>query len=107
PTDVSSGASLIDASLMAHDFPQADCCTNDNEHKGTPTRPAVEGALQFLSSWIEERPDHKAALLLATDGAPTSDCSDNSVDDVADVIAESAQAEIAIPTYVIGIGEED
>ncbi len=107
PTDLSTGAALIDASLAAHDFPQAECCTNDNEHNGTPTRPAVEGALQFLRSWTNERPDHAAALLLATDGAPTADCSDNGVDDVARVIEESAQAENAIPTYVIGIGEED
>lgn len=107
PVSLPEGAAEIEASLAAHDFPESECCTNDNEHKGTPTRPAVEGALGFLEEWLESRPDHAAALLLATDGAPTSECSDNEVEDVVEIISKAAEASTPISTYVIGIGEEE
>jgi hypothetical protein len=38
----------------------------------TPTRPALEGALQAAGRGREQRPDKKGIVLLATDGLPTA-----------------------------------
>jgi hypothetical protein len=71
---------------------------------GTPTRPAVEGALQYLSQWATQHPERKVLLVLATDGDPTG-CLPNTPDDVAAVAAAALAGPHAIQTYVIGVGQ--
>lgn len=93
-------------SIIAHHFTQAECC-NDETHSKTPTRPAVEGSVDYLRRWLEPRPDHVGVLLLATDGQPTDVCNDNSVADVAAAIAAANAGMPRIMTYVIGIGVPD
>lgn len=70
---------------------------------GTPTRPAVEGALQYLSQWASAHPERKPLLVLATDGEP-SECELNTPKDVADVAATALAGPQAIRTFVIGVG---
>lgn len=70
---------------------------------GTPTRPALEGALGYLSQWAERHPERKPVLVLATDGEPVG-CDANSPEDVADVAAGALAAPNAIRTFVIGVG---
>jgi hypothetical protein len=70
---------------------------------GTPTRPALEGALQSVSAWATQHPDRKALLVLATDGEP-SGCTSNTPQDVADVAAKALAGPQAIRTFVIGVG---
>jgi hypothetical protein len=70
---------------------------------GTPTRPALEGALQYLSGWVTAHPDRKPVLVLATDGEP-SGCATNTPQDVADVAAAALAGPHAIRTFVIGVG---
>jgi uncharacterized protein YegL len=77
-----------------------------NSHEvagGTPTRPALEGALQYLSQWAETHPDRKPVLVLATDGDP-SGCTSNTPQDVADVAAAAFTGPHGIRTFVIGVG---
>lgn len=103
--ELPSGIAEVEASIAAHDFPASECCTNDNVHSGTPTRPAVEGATQWLEAWLATNPGQVGALLLATDGNPSDICADNTVSDVAAAI--SAAASSGVPTYVVGIGHEE
>jgi Mg-chelatase subunit ChlD len=70
---------------------------------GTPTRPALEGALQSVNAWATQHPDRKAVLVLATDGEP-SGCDPNTPQDVADVAASALAGPHAIRTFVIGVG---
>jgi hypothetical protein len=70
---------------------------------GTPTRPALEGALQSVDAWATQHPDRKALLVLATDGEPAG-CASNTPQDVADVAAKALAGPHAIQTFVIGVG---
>lgn len=70
---------------------------------GTPTRPALDGALQYLSQWATQHPERKPVLVLATDGEP-SGCDTNTPQDVADVAALALAGPQAIRTFVIGVG---
>jgi Mg-chelatase subunit ChlD len=69
----------------------------------TPTRPALEGALAYLSQWADQHPERKSLLILATDGEPVG-CDSNTPQDVADVAARALAGPNAIRTFVIGVG---
>jgi hypothetical protein len=70
---------------------------------GTPTRPAVEGALQYLDGWAEQHPDRKAVLVLATDGDPLG-CDANTPQEIAALAAAALAGPHGIKTFVIGVG---
>jgi hypothetical protein len=101
----------IATSLTEHHFDYESAFESGDEieelRSGTPTRPAVEGALSYVHGWLEANPGHRAAIVLATDGEPTGVCDDNDVDDVAQVLESAAQQTPAVVTYVVGIGEID
>lgn len=67
----------------------------------TPTRPALEGAINHAKSWLAGHVGHKVIVLLATDGEPTGMCNPNTAADVAKVAAAGLPD---IKTYVIGVG---
>jgi hypothetical protein len=66
---------------------------------GTPTLPALTGAIQYAQSVQKASPGNKVAAVLVTDGEP-NDCN-SSVNAVA---SEASSAASTIPTFVIGIG---
>lgn len=68
---------------------------------GTPTLPAITGALQYAQMMEAQHAGAKVAVVLATDGIP-NDCNS----DVNNVAAEAAKYAKTIPTYVIGVGGE-
>ena len=70
---------------------------------GTPTRPALEGAMQYVTSWATSNPGRKTVVVLATDGDPAG-CPQNSPQDVANVAAAALTSPSAIQTFVIGVG---
>jgi hypothetical protein len=70
---------------------------------GTPTRPALEGAVQYATSWATMHPERKVVIVLATDGEP-SGCLGNTPQDVANVAAAALAGPAAIQTFVIGVG---
>ena len=96
---------LVD-SIDAHHFTQENCC-DASEHDGTPTRPAMEGVLEYLRGWLQMHPERDAVVLLATDGEPSSVCDENEIEDVARVLEAAAKATPSLKTYLIGIGEEE
>lgn len=91
------------ASVDAHHFTSAD--GDAPAHWGTPTRPAVEGTLQYLASYQAQHPDRRLFLLLATDGLPSKLCTGNDIDGIATVLAAAAALNPPLQTFVIGIGE--
>jgi hypothetical protein len=103
--ELPAGVAEVEGSLSAHDFPASECCSNDNVHSGTPTRPAVEGATRWLDAWLTANPEQAVALLLATDGNPSEVCDGDGAEDVTAAI--SSAASMAARTYVIGIGHEE
>lgn len=70
---------------------------------GTPTRPALEGAMSYMQAWAAANPDHKSIIVLATDGEPTG-CSTNDVSDVANIAAAGVAADPQVLTFVVGVG---
>jgi hypothetical protein len=69
---------------------------------GTPTTPALEGALEYAKGIKSMHPGSKVLLVLATDGYPAG-CTNNTVLDVADA-ASIADTIDGIPVYVLGVG---
>lgn len=69
----------------------------------TPTRPALEGAQAYAHDWATAHPDRKTVVVLATDGDPTQ-CTQNSVQDVANIAAAGLANTPSVKTFVIGVG---
>jgi uncharacterized protein YegL len=70
---------------------------------GTPTRPALEGGMQYANSWASAHPGRTTIVVLATDGDPTG-CTTNAVADSANIAATGLSGANHIKTFVIGIG---
>jgi hypothetical protein len=77
-----------------------------NPTGGTPMVQAVQGTFANMRGYLGAHPDHRMALVLATDGVP-SPCGTAAVGDpVAAVVAQVAAARMATPsitTYGIGV----
>lgn len=71
---------------------------------GTPTRPALQGALEYAKGWADDHPGHTVIVVLATDGEPEG-CSGNNVANVSALAADYANNH-GIKTFVVGIGPE-
>jgi hypothetical protein len=99
-TPLSKSAPLVSA--LEHASPQG----------GTPTLPALQGALDFAAKTARARPAEKTVVVLVTDGEPglmvdgkfSPGCANNDVDHVAAAAAKALQGSPPISTYVIGVG---
>lgn len=69
---------------------------------GTPTAPALQGAVQVATAYQMAHPDRKVAIVLATDGEP-NDCSSTAFG-VAGIASAAFMQQPSLPTYVLGIG---
>lgn len=95
-TELPAGATAITTSLNAHSPTGA-----------TPTGPALLGAIEYATKWATDHPDHVTAVVLATDGLPTT-CSPQNVDDIAVIAGNAAAGSPKVLTFVIGVfGAED
>jgi von Willebrand factor type A domain len=80
---------------------------------GTPTLPALQGAISYAKDLLAQRPEDKTAVVLVTDGEPgfydatakafVPGCPNNTVENVA-AAAKAAYDTSKISTYVIGVG---
>jgi uncharacterized protein YegL len=69
----------------------------------TPTRPAMEGAVQYAQSVAATlKAGEKVAVVLVTDGDPNDNCSPKSTP--ANTAAAAATVAATIKTYVVGVG---
>ena len=79
---------------------------------GTPTVPMLEGTTSYLKAWLTQHPDHRAVLVVATDGMPDQTCVasedglPNSLANVVTVAAQAAQGDPSVKTFVIGVGND-
>ncbi|MEJ7735185.1 MAG: hypothetical protein WKG00_39115 [Polyangiaceae bacterium] len=69
---------------------------------GTPTQPALKGAVTFASDWANQNPSHVTAVVLATDGVPQA-CNSTPDNTAAEAAAGFASSP-SIRTFVIGVG---
>jgi hypothetical protein len=70
----------------------------------TPTRMAMEGAVQYTTGYQAANPKRRVAIVLATDGIP-NDCQ-STVPAVAAVAQRAFMGTPPISTYVLGVGPE-
>jgi hypothetical protein len=71
--------------------------------------PAVDGSLKVLKARLADpaNANHRAALVMITDGLPTITCLPPSATLVADLMAEALASKPAIPSYILGVlGDE-
>jgi len=68
----------------------------------TPTGPALSGALAQAAARLKSEPSRRAAVVLATDGFPTS-CSPQGIRELAQIAAGAFNATPSVATYVIGV----
>jgi hypothetical protein len=87
-TEIPAAIDLFAASLGKH-----------KPKGGTPTGPALQGAIQYATQWATDHPDHKVAVVLATDGLPTQ-CQPINKDGIA-AFAQAGRP--LVDTYVIGV----
>jgi len=71
---------------------------------GTPTQPALAGALSYAKQIATARPNQRTAVVLVTDGEPGGPCSNNTVQTVSATAAAGYKGSPSIPTYVVGVG---
>lgn len=70
----------------------------------TPTYPALQGALEHAQSWQVSHPARKVAVVLATDGDPTSGCGNDDVQGIRALAAAALGGTPSIQTFVVGVG---
>jgi Mg-chelatase subunit ChlD len=69
---------------------------------GTPTLPAMQGALSYAQTHAIKNPSHVVVIVLATDGQPNN-CS-SSVSGVSNIAQQGANGTPKVLTFVIGVG---
>jgi hypothetical protein len=103
----SKGATCQDSSYSTPEVPMtalpsgafATSLAAHNPNGGTPTKPAIRGAIAYAKTIATQKPNDKVVIVLVTDGDP-NDCSSS----VQNVGQEEAAVAATIPTYVIGVG---
>lgn len=72
---------------------------------GTPTAPALQGALEFAKNWEMQNPSHVTVVAFATDGDP-EECSPQDIPSIAQIAQQYASGTPSIKTFVIGVGPD-
>lgn len=92
--ELPGNAAALSSSIAQHNKPNT----------GTPTAPALVGALMYAQAWETQHPDHQTVVLLVTDGDP-SGCPNQDPQTIASyaAAASAGQGGPAINTYVVGM----
>jgi len=86
---------------------ESDIITSIASHNpggNTPTSAALQGAVDYTTTWATANPDHVVIVVLATDGEPTS-C-DTNLNNINAIAAAGANGTPPILTFVIGVGSD-
>jgi hypothetical protein len=70
---------------------------------GTPTTPALTGALNYARTYASANPGRSVAVVFATDGEPTG-CTNNTIATASMAASQAAAANPSIKTFVLGVG---
>lgn len=74
---------------------------------GTPSGPALRGAVELARDWARSHPGHAVATVLATDGSPT-DCEPLDAAGLAELAAAGYDGAPSVRTFTIGVfGDAD
>jgi hypothetical protein len=68
----------------------------------TPTSAALRGAIERAKAHAQENPDHRVAIVFATDGLPTS-CAPTDINQIGQIANQAYQGSPSIQTFVIGV----
>jgi von Willebrand factor type A domain len=119
-TDVTSvcsypyGTPLVGLTSTSNPMPLVNAIEATQPAGGTPTLPALQGAVAYAQQVAAAHPLDKTVVVLATDGDPgfgingqfEAGCANNDIPHVT-VVAQAALAgKPSIPTYVIGVGPD-
>jgi hypothetical protein len=92
--------------------PLAGAIDGTTPHGGTPTLPALAGAIAYASGVANAQPTTKTVVVLVTDGEPgyringqnVTGCVNNDIAHVTALAKSAFEGTPPIPTYVIGVG---
>lgn len=70
---------------------------------GTPTGPALQGAVDYAKNWATSHPGHTTVVVMATDGDPYS-CTPSDIPSISAIAATAAAGTPKVLTFVIGVG---
>jgi hypothetical protein len=82
--------------------PIIDSMAKHSPSTGTPTYPALDGAITYSKAWATQNPTHAVITVLATDGDP-SGCNED-MNAINALAAAGASGTPKILTFVIGVG---
>jgi hypothetical protein len=103
-TDQCNSSAYYNASVPMRSLPDATTfATSIDAIKpagGTPTLPAIVGAIDYATDTQKADPSARAAIVLVTDGEP-----DDCMSSVKGVSTEVEKIAATIPTYVVGVGD--
>jgi hypothetical protein len=87
-----------------------DSMKNHRPEGGTPTVPALQGAIKYASAWASNQTARKTVVVFATDGLPTL-CpyanESGAVEQAKQAAANAISGDPSIKTFVIGIMSSD
>ena len=103
---------LVPLTSLASSAPLAGALDSASPQGGTPTLPALQGAIKYAQQTIAARPEEKTVVVLVTDGEPglyvngqmVPGCANNDIGHVAAAAQDAFTAATSVPTYVIGVG---
>ena len=84
---------------------------NQRMFGGTPLVQVLQGMGSYIRDWAGAHTDHKAVMVLATDGIPDDICTSSNFSppnglDAAASIAKGLADDDRVPVFVIGVGKE-
>lgn len=69
----------------------------------TPMATALVGATDYLKTYLEQHPSEIGAIVLVTDGTPTSDCRADDLSHAVDAAAKAALGTPSVRTFAVGM----
>jgi Mg-chelatase subunit ChlD len=119
-TDVTSvcaygyGTPLVNLTPLTSASPLVSTIDATQPAGGTPTLPALQGAVAYAQQVAAAHPADRTVVVLATDGDPgfgingqfQEGCTNNDIPHVAAVAQAAFAGTPSIPTYVIGVGPD-
>jgi len=105
---------LVPLTPLADAMPLLDAISATQPAGGTPTLPALNGAIAYAQQVASAHPLDATLIVLVTDGDPgfgingqfTPGCQDNDIPHVAAAAQAALGGTPRIPTYVIGVGSD-
>ena len=103
---------LVPLTSLAQSQPLVTALDLASPQGGTPTLPALDGALAYAQKTAAANPDEATVVVLVTDGEPglmvngvfAPGCTNNDITHVSAAAAAAFAGTPSIPTYVVGVG---